>query len=87
MRAHGSPERPSHVTPVGPLFCVALPVVSRNGPPHLRGTGRANLAAHEGEYQMTNYDRNIPTDSPKKQWTWFAMTVAFIALAVVLAVL
>lgn len=36
---------------------------------------------------MPNYDRNIPTGPPKKQWTWLVMTVVSIALAVVLAVL
>ena len=36
---------------------------------------------------MTNYDRNIPTDPQKKQWTWIAITLASLALAVIMAVL
>ena len=49
--------------------------------------GRANLAAHEDGDWMTNYDRNIPTGSTEKQWTWVSMTVAAIALAIIIAVL
>lgn len=36
---------------------------------------------------MANYDRNLPTNPQKKQWVWVVMTVASVALAVILAVI
>lgn len=50
------------------------------------GMGWTNLTAHKGGDRMANYDRNIPTDPQRKQWSWFAMTVASVVLAIVMAV-
>lgn len=35
---------------------------------------------------MTIYDRNLPADPQKWQWAWVVITVASIALAVILFV-
>lgn len=71
-----------------PLICAALPVVSRCGPPLPEGVwGRAVPVHPRGGEPLTDFDSNIPSQPTEKQWTWVSLTVAAIALAIIIAVL
>lgn len=72
--------------PGRPLICATLPVVSRNGPPPVEGTGAGQPNRSRRWRLMTIYDRNLPADPQKWQWAWVVITVASIALAVILFV-